>query len=138
MVAFLLSFPLSLSQSVLIGTFNRYLGAQGNSKVITRTSSKKLLWSWPQMIAHHSVSGCNMRTGDLLGSGTISGFEPGTQGSLLEQTKGGKTPIELPGGEQRTFVNDGDTIIIKGYAGTLASGGVVGFGECRGTILPTI
>lgn len=78
-----------------------------------------------------------MRTGDLLGSGTISGTEPGTQGSLLEQSKGGKTPIQLPGGEERSFVNDGDTIIIRGYAGSLEDG-AVGFGECRGTILAAV
>jgi len=110
---------------------------QGDSSVITRTSSKNLLWSWPQMVAHHSVAGCNMRTGDLFGSGTISGFEPGTQGCLLEQTKGGKTPLSLPGGAQRTFINDGDTITITGYAGSLEEG-AVGFGECRGKILPAV
>jgi fumarylacetoacetase len=105
--------------------------------VITRTSSKNLLWSWPQMMAHHTVSGCNMRTGDLLGSGTISGLEPGTQGSLLEQTKGGKTPIQLPDGEERAFVDDGDSIVISGYAGSLEDG-AIGFGHCRGTILPAV
>lgn len=89
------------------------------------------------MIAHHSISGCNLRTGDLLGSGTISGLEPGTQGSLLEQSKGGETPIQMPGGEERAFVNDGDSIIISGYAGSLEDG-AVGFGECRGTILPAL
>lgn len=89
------------------------------------------------MVAHHSVSGCNLRTGDLLGSGTISGLEPGTQGSLLEQTKGGKTPLTLPGGAQRAFVDDGDTITITGYAGSL-EGGAVGFGECRCKILPAV
>ncbi|KAH8890095.1 Fumarylacetoacetase [Thozetella sp. PMI_491] len=107
---------------------------KGNTTTISRTSAKNLLWSWPQMIAHHSVGGCNMRTGDLLGSGTVSGFEPGTQGSILEQTSGGKTPLKLEGGEERTFVNDGDTIVITGWAGS-ADGALVGFGECVGEIL---
>ncbi|KAH7021492.1 uncharacterized protein B0I36DRAFT_377323 [Microdochium trichocladiopsis] len=109
----------------------------GDSTVITRTSSKNLLWSWPQMIAHHTISGCNLRTGDLLGSGTISGLEERTQGSLLEQTRGGKSPIKLHGGHERIFVNDNDTIVMTGYAGTTKSG-LVGFGECRGKILPCV
>ncbi|CAM1511989.1 Fc.00g095020.m01.CDS01 [Cosmosporella sp. VM-42] len=62
----------------------------GSSTVITRTNSRELVWSWPQMIAHHTITGCNLRTGDLLASGTISGKEEGTQGSLVEQTRNGK------------------------------------------------
>jgi fumarylacetoacetase len=89
------------------------------------------------MVAHHSVTGCNLRTGDLLGSGTISGFEPGTQGSILEQTLGGKTPLELQDGEKRSFVDDGDTIRITGVAGSV-DGELVGFGEVSGKILPAI
>ncbi|KAJ3540455.1 hypothetical protein NM208_g5058 [Fusarium decemcellulare] len=111
--------------------------SKNNTTTITRTSSKNLLWSWPQMIAHHSISGCNLQTGDLLGSGTISGLEAGTQGSLLEQTQGGKAPVQLEGGEERKFLQDGDTITIKGWAGA-ADDGLVGFGECSGTILPSI
>lgn len=95
------------------------------------------------MLAHHTVTGCNLRTGDLFGSGTISGPDPGTQGCLLEQTRGGTAPIALPGGELRAFVEDGDTVTITGYAGSLDDddndgGGVVGFGECRCTILPCV
>ncbi|CAG7562617.1 unnamed protein product [Fusarium equiseti] len=111
--------------------------AKGNSTKITQTNSKNLVWSWAQMLAHHSISGCNMRTGDLLGSGTISGLEPGTQGSLLEQTQGGKVLVQLEGGEERKFVQDGDTITITGWAGD-SEDGIVGFGECSGTILPAI
>ncbi|KAM5349625.1 hypothetical protein ACJ41O_006130 [Fusarium nematophilum] len=110
--------------------------AKGNKTTITRTNSKNLLWSWPQMIAHHSISGCNLRTGDLLGSGTISGLEAGTQGSLLEQTQGGKVLVQLDGGEERKFVQDGDTITIRGWSG--AGDGLVGFGECSGTIIAPI
>lgn len=88
------------------------------------------------MIAHHSVSGCNLRPGDLFGSGTISGEEPGTQGSLLEQIQGGKVAIKLNGGEERKFLQDGDTITIRGWSGQ--EGGLVGFGDAVGMILPAI
>ncbi|KAH6976170.1 hypothetical protein BKA56DRAFT_523473 [Ilyonectria sp. MPI-CAGE-AT-0026] len=111
--------------------------AKGNSRTITRTSSKNLLWSWPQMIAHHTISGCNLRTGDLLGSGTVSGFEEGTHGSILEQTKAGKFPVEIGGGEVRNFLADGDTVVIKGWSGTNEDE-LVGFGECSGQILAAV
>lgn len=78
-----------------------------------------------------------MQVGDLLGSGTISGTEPGTQGSLLEQSLNGRTTLELDGGEERTFLKDGDTVRFTGWAGTAASG-LVGFGECAGQIMPAI
>ncbi|KAL2068422.1 hypothetical protein VTL71DRAFT_16520 [Oculimacula yallundae] len=108
----------------------------GNTTTISRTNAKNLLWSWPQMVAHHSVSGCPLRPGDLFGSGTISGTEPRTQGSLLEQIQGGKVPIPLNKGEERRFLEDGDTITIRGWSGE--EGGLVGFGECTGTILPAL
>lgn len=95
------------------------------------------MWSWEQMIAHHSVTGCNLQTGDLLGSGTISGDGPGTYGSLLEQSQGGKQPIELDDGEERRFLEDGDTIIITGVAGE-TDGELVGFGECSGQVLAAL
>ena len=109
------------------------VAATGNTTTITRTSSKNLVWSWPQMIAHHSISGCNLRAGDLLGSGTISGVDAGSQGSMLEQTQGGKMAMALEGGENRTFLQDGDTVVIQGWAG--AGDGLIGFGECSGKIL---
>ena len=74
-----------------------------------------------------------MQVGDLLGSGTISGTEPGTQGSLLEQNSNGKTTLKLSNGEERKFLEDGDTITIRGCAGN-SSDGLVGFGECSGRI----
>lgn len=76
-----------------------------------------------------------MQVGDLLGSGTISGTEPGTEGSLLEQCSGGKTIIKLNGNEERTFLADHDTVTIRGWAGG-ADGELVGFGECVGSIEP--
>ena len=78
-----------------------------------------------------------MQIGDLLGSGTISGTEPGTQGSLLEQSLNGKTSLKLNSGEERAFLEDGDSVTFKGWAGTAASG-LVGFGECAGLIMPAI
>jgi fumarylacetoacetase len=89
------------------------------------------------MIAHHTIAGCNMRVGDLLGSGTISGFDEGTYGSLLEQNRAGKQSILLSDGEERKFVDDGDTITIRGWAGE-AEDELVGFGECTGLILPAV
>ncbi|UPK91198.1 hypothetical protein LCI18_002133 [Fusarium solani-melongenae] len=110
--------------------------AAGNKTTISRTNSKNLLWSWPQMIAHHTITGCNLRPGDLFGSGTISGTESGTEGSILEQTHGGKVPISLSGGEERKFLQDGDTLVIRGSFGSGDS--VVGFGEVSGTVQPPL
>ncbi|KAI5455981.1 hypothetical protein BGZ63DRAFT_518439 [Mariannaea sp. PMI_226] len=106
--------------------------SSGKKSTISRTNSKNLLWSWPQMIAHHTITGCNLRPGDLFGSGTISGTESGTEGSLLEQTHGGKAPLKLESGEERKFLQDGDTLVIRGSFGSGDS--VVGFGEVSGTI----
>lgn len=78
-----------------------------------------------------------MLVGDLLGSGTISGTEPGTEGSLLEQCHGGKSVVKLRGGEERTFLEDGDVVTIRGWCGG-EEGGLVGFGECVGRIEPAI
>ncbi|KAJ5708660.1 hypothetical protein N7488_008461 [Penicillium malachiteum] len=107
----------------------------GQPTVISHSNARNLLYSFPQMVAHHTITGCNLRSGDLLGSGTISGTEPKTQGSLLEQTNG-KTPLILADGSERLFLEDGDTIILRGTAGT--EGNYVGFGDCVGTILPPI
>ena len=85
------------------------------------------------MLAHHSVTGCPMQVGDLIGSGTISGTEPHEYGSLLEQSANGKSSVELNGGEKRTFLEDGDTVTMRGWA-TGADGDLVGFGECIGQI----
>jgi fumarylacetoacetase len=92
-------------------------------------------WTLAQMVAHHTVNGCNLQAGDLLGSGTQSGPEAGQGGSLLELTHGGKQPLELANGEMRTFLEDGDTVALRGFC---AKEGFrrIGFGECRGTVLP--
>lgn len=86
------------------------------------------------MIAHHTLGGCPLRTGDLLGSGTISGPDGAKEsGSLLEVTENGKKPLTLTGEGTRTFLEDGDTVMIRGFAGT--DWARVGFGKCRGTII---
>jgi fumarylacetoacetase len=92
-------------------------------------------WTAAQLIAHHTVNGCNLQPGDLLGSGTLSGPSPDQAGSLLELTQGGKQRLTLPNGETRTFLEDGDTLILRGYC--QARGAVrIGLGEARGTVLP--
>jgi fumarylacetoacetase len=92
-------------------------------------------WTVAQLVAHHTVNGCNLANGDLFGSGTLSGPLPDQGGSLLELTEGGKRPISLSNGETRSFLEDGDTVILKGYC---RRDGFrrIGFGECRGTVLP--
>ena len=101
---------------------------------ICRTNLKRLYWSMAQQLAHHTVSGCNTRVGDLMGSGTISGPTPDSRGSLLELAWNGQKPLELPGGATRTFLEDGDEVIITGWC--QGDGYRVGFGEVRGQIVP--
>lgn len=105
----------------------------GAVKICT-SNFKNMYWTVAQQIAHHTVNGCNLNIGDVMASGTISGKEPTSFGSLLELTWGGKNPIILTDGSQRTFLEDGDTIIIKGFAEK--NGVRVDFGEVETTILP--
>jgi len=94
-------------------------------------------WTPAQLIAHHTVGGCNLQPGDLLGSGTLSGRKPDEAGSLLELTLGGKNRITLPNGESHTFLEDGDTLTLRGYCER--DGAVrIGLGECAGTVLPAV
>ncbi|UUX51175.1 fumarylacetoacetase [Nisaea acidiphila] len=102
--------------------------------VVSRTNYGTMYYSAAQQLAHHSSSGCPMRTGDLLGSGTISGATPDSYGSLLEMSWGGKTPIELPGGVTRSFLEDGDRVTLRGHA--QGKGYRIGFGDCTGRVLP--
>lgn len=103
---------------------------------LSRGSARDAMyWTAAQMIAHHTVNGCNLRPGDLLGTGTLSTADPGGFGSLLEISQGGAHPITLPTGETRSFLHDGDTLAITGRAE--AEGRVaIGFGACTGTIIP--
>jgi fumarylacetoacetase len=103
--------------------------------MISRSNMKDLYWTIGQMLAHHASNGCNLQTGDLMATGTVSGKEKSERGCLLEMTWRGKEPIELPNGEQRRFLEDGDEIIMKGYC-EREGFRRIGFGECRGRILP--
>lgn len=103
---------------------------------LSRSHLRDLYWSPAQLLAHHAGNGCNLRPGDLLGSGTVSGPDPENLGCLLELTQGGKQALTLPHGESRKFLEDGDEVILKGYCE--APGFVrIGFGECRGLVLPS-
>lgn len=98
-------------------------------------AAKAAYWTPAQLVAHHTINGCNLQPGDLLGSGTLSGAALGDAGSLLELTLGGKNPVTLPNGERRSFLEDGDTLILRGYCER--HGAVrIGLGECVGTIMP--
>jgi fumarylacetoacetase len=104
-------------------------------QLLSRTSFAAIYWTVAQMVAHHTSNGCNLLTGDLFGSGTVSGPDRSSLGSLLEITMRGAEPVKLPTGEQRGFIEDGDEIIFRGFA---AKPGYprIGFGECRAVILP--
>jgi len=103
---------------------------------LTRGSTvEAAYWTVGQLIAHHTVNGCNLQPGDLLGSGTLSGPTPDQAGSLLELTMGGKQPISLPNGEQRRFLEDGDTLTLRGHC-QREGAARIGLGEVSGTVLP--
>jgi fumarylacetoacetase len=102
---------------------------------ITQTSFALMYWTVAQMIAHHTSNGCNLTNGDLIGSGTVSGLEKSSWGSLLELTARGSDPIALPSGEKRGFIEDGDEIIFRGFC-EKSGFSRIGFGECRAVILP--
>ena len=97
--------------------------------VVSKTNYKDNYWTMSQQLAHQTVNGCNVRSGDLYGSGTISGPNEGTYGSMLELTMGGSKPIKLEDGTKRKFINDGDTVILKGYCKNKKVR--IGFGECK-------
>lgn len=103
---------------------------------ICRTNFKYMYWSSVQQLVHHASSGCAMNVGDLLGSGTISGPEKHQRGSLLELSWNGTEPVELPGGVRRTFLEDGDSLVMRGWC--QGDGYRVGFGEVEGTIMPAL
>lgn len=102
---------------------------------ITHTHLDNLYWTFAQMVAHHTSNGCNLRTGDLLGSGTVSGSADEARACLTELTNGGRDPLHLPNGETRTSLEDGDEIILSARA-TQKGKISIGFGECRGQIAP--
>jgi fumarylacetoacetase len=102
---------------------------------LSRANLCDLYWSFPQMVAHHTSNGCNLLVGDLLASGTVSGAEAGAQGCLLEITRRGAAAIQLANGETRTFLQDGDEVILRGFC-ERANLPRISLGECRGMIQP--
>lgn len=123
------TYDLKLEVQLVSGSTKR------TSTICSTNASDGLVWSFPQMLAHHTITGCPIRAGDLLGSGTISGETTSSLGCLLEQTLNGKRPIQLEGGEQRTWLEDGDEVILKAWAGNERDG-YVGFGDATGVLLP--
>lgn len=117
------------------GFYDLTVGWTMNGQQMARTNYNVMYWSSAQQLAHHTESGCPMRVGDLLGTGTISGPTPDQTGALLEMTQGGRTPVTV-NGEARTFIQDGDEIGL--YAHAEGPGYRIGFGPCTGRILPAV
>ena len=120
---------LNLDVEVLLQT------QKGGPFRLSLSNTKHLYWTFAQMVAHHASGGCNLNPGDLFGSGTISSPTDDGFGALLEITYGGRQPITLPNGEERRFLEDGDTVIFQARA-ALPGWVSIGFGECRGTVRP--
>jgi fumarylacetoacetase len=112
------------------------MAAEGHpGDVLTRATFADAYWTVAQLVTHHTVGGCNLRTGDLFGTGTLSGPDPKQGGSLLELSTGGRHPLALSNGETRGFLEDGDTVVMR--ASCQREGfRRIGFGECRGTVQP--
>lgn len=128
--------PLAYLQEPQRHTYDIQLQAafvvEGQETVVCESNFKYLYWSMAQQLAHHTVSGCNLQVGDLMGTGTISGPTPQSRGSLLELNWNMSQAVHLSGGETRYFINDGDTIVMRGFCEK--EGIRVGFGEVRGTV----
>ncbi|MCB0491110.1 MAG: fumarylacetoacetase [Cyclobacteriaceae bacterium] len=112
------------------------IGEGKNETVVSKSNFKYMYWNMCQQLAHHTVNGCNLQVGDMYGSGTISGPEKGSFGSMLEITWNGKDPIKLKDGSERKFIEDGDMVTLRGAAER--DGVRIGFGDCSGKILPAI
>ena len=125
--------PLPYLQVEGVRNFDIQLSAKLNETTITNTNFKYMYWNIAQQVAHHTVNGCNLKIGDILASGTISGSELGSYGSLLELTWAGKNQVELNNGEIRTYLEEGDTLTLAGFCEK--DGKKVGFGEVTGMIV---
>jgi fumarylacetoacetase len=110
--------------------------ADGTENLICQSNYKYMYWTMEQQLAHHTVNGCNINVGDLMASGTISGPDPKEYGSFLELTWRGTKPLKMKDGSERKFVNDSDTIVIRGHCER--KGIRIGFGECRAKVLPSL
>ena len=116
-------------------TLEVFLQPEGSTETtVCRSNFKYMYWNINQQLAHHTINGCNIQVGDLYASGTISGPSPGSYGSLLELTWNGQKSLRMPDGSERKFIEDGDSVIIRGHAER--NGVRIGFGDCAGKILP--
>lgn len=106
----------------------------GDEKVVCHSNYRHMYWNMNQQLAHHTVNGCNIKAGDMMASGTISGGEEGMYGSMLEITWKGTKPVQMPNGSERKFIQDNDTVIMRGYS--QRDGVRVGFGEVKAKVLP--
>jgi len=112
-----------------------YIRPEGGSETRIATSNYKYMyWTMEQQLAHHTINGCNINVGDMMASGTISGPEPHEYGSMLELTWRGTKPLKLKDGSERKFINDNDTVIMRGYCEK--NGVRIGFGDCAAKLLP--
>ena len=125
---------LDIQLEVLILTASMAAAGTPPARLTLGGSREAAYWTAAQLVTHHTVNGCNLQPGDLLGSGTLSGPRPDQAGSLLELTEGGKRPIKLPNGETRTFLEDGDTLILRGWC-ERPGARRIGLGEVRGTVV---
>ncbi|MDR2335510.1 MAG: fumarylacetoacetase [Burkholderiaceae bacterium] len=124
---------IDITLQVLIQTAQMRAAGEPPVQLSSGRASEAAYWTAAQLVAHHTVNGCNLQPGDLFGSGTLSGTTPESAGSLLEMSMGGKNPVTLPNGETRSFLQDGDTLILRGWCereGTVR----IGLGEASGTI----
>ena len=124
----------SITLEVLLLTPKMRASGKAAQRVSLTNAANAAYWTPAQLVAHHTINGCNLQTGDLFGSGTLSGPTPQEAGSLMELSAGGKQPIALPDGEQRTFLEDGDTVIFRGWCERECAARI-GLGECRATVL---
>jgi fumarylacetoacetase len=122
--------PLPYLRSAVDWALDVELEVELSGTVVSRTNARGLYWTMPQQLAHATVNGASVQTGDLFASGTISGAEQGSEGSLIELTRNGAHPVRLGDGSTRTFLEDGDEVVLRGRAGELE------LGEVRGKILP--
>ncbi|QNK70642.1 fumarylacetoacetase [Variovorax sp. PAMC26660] len=125
---------LDITLEVLLLTAKMRAAGEAPARLTRGNTTEAAYWTAAQLITHHTVNGCNLQPGDLLGSGTLSGPKPDEAGSLMELTLGGKQAITLPNGEKRTFLEDGDTLIMRGYC-ERAGAVRIGLGEVAGTVV---
>lgn len=124
---------LDITLEVLLQTAKMRAAGEAPARLTRGNTTEACYWTAAQLITHHTVNGCNLQPGDLLGSGTLSGPKPDEAGSLMELTLGGKQPITLPNGEKRTFLEDGDMLVMRGYC-ERAGAVRIGLGEVSGTV----